>query len=248
MRLLLLNPNSTASMTDTLANAALQVVNANTSLVPLTAEYGPESIEGYYDEVFSIPPMLELIAREVDNRAVDGVVVGCFDDTGIDAARCLIDAPVIGICQAAMQTAATLAGSFSVVTTLARSVPALEHLAAKYGHERSCRRVRACEVPVLALEDSSGEALEKIRKEVQLAVNEDGAEAVVLGCAGMVNLTRQLTEEVGIPVIEGVCVAVKWMEALASLGLQTSKRGGYAPARKKLYRCEFSRFAPGSNG
>ena len=246
MRLLLINPNSTASMTATMASAALEVVDSETSLVPLTAEYGPESIEGYYDEVFSIPPILELIARETGNGGVDGVVVGCFDDTGVDAARCLIDAPVIGICQAAMQTGASLAGSFSVVTTLARSVPALEHLAVRYGHERTCRKVRACEVPVLGLETSSGEAMEKIRREVQLAIVEDGAEAVVLGCAGMVKLTHQLSDEFSVPVIEGVCVAVKWVEALAGLGLRTSKRGGYAPAREKLYRGEFARFAPGS--
>lgn len=234
-------------MTFTMGEAAKSCALPNTEVVPLTAPYGPESIEGYYDEVFAIPPMLELIATAQRAGPVDGVVVGCFDDTGVDAARTMTDAPVIGLCQAAMQAATTLAGSFTVVTTLGRSVPALEHLALKYGYERHCRRVRACEVPVLELENPDGDAGAKIRAEIGLALRDDGAEAIVLGCAGMVNLTQSLSEEFGVPVIEGVAVALKWVEALRSLGLKSTGHGGYARPRPKTYRGEFTRYAPATD-
>ncbi|MBT6275508.1 MAG: aspartate/glutamate racemase family protein [Chromatiales bacterium] len=242
MKIAIINPNSTVSMTDTMVAAALAVKGPGTQVMGMTAGYGPVSIEGYYDEVFSVPPMLEAIQSVRDE--VDGVVVGCFDDTGVDAARCVIDGPVIGICQAAMQAAAVVSGSFSVVTTLRRSVPALEHLAVKYGFERMCRRVRACEVPVLELEDPAGGAGRLIRAEIAAALEEDGAESIILGCAGMASFAAKLSDEFGVPIIEGVGLAVKTLEGLVSVGLSTSRRCGYARPRAKPYVGEFSRYSP----
>ncbi len=242
MRILLINPNTTASMTDKMAAAARAVAAPGVEIVAATAAYGPPSIEGYYDEVFAVPPLLEALGAE--RGRIDAAVIGCFDDTGVDAARTFTDVPVVGICQAAMQAAAVLANSFSVVTTLSRSVPALEHLVRRYGYAAHCRRVRAAEVPVLDLEDAASEAHERIRAEIARALEDDRAEAVVLGCAGMVDLARTLSAEFGVPVIEGVCAAVKLVEGLAALGLRTSRAGGYAPARAKPYRGEFARHSP----
>ena len=250
MQILIVNPNTTRSMTEKMGAAARSVASPSTEIVAVTAEYGPESIEGYYDEVFSVPAMLDAVKAH-PNAA--GVVVGCFDDTGVDAARCVTSVPVIGICQAAMQVASIVSGSFTVVTTLGRSVPALEHLARRYGYADLCRRVRASEIPVLALEDPGGatlgeldaDAREELRAEVRRALDEDGCESIVLGCAGMVDLAGALSEEMGVPVVEGVTAAVKIAEGLAVLGLSNSKRGGYAPPRPKTYTGGFSRYGPG---
>jgi allantoin racemase len=242
MHLMIINPNSTTSMTDAMVRTAAEVVAEGTQVSGLTATYGPASIEGYYDEVFAIPPMLELLGEHRNN--IDGVVIGCFDDTGVDAARTMVDLPVIGICQAAMQAATVLAGSFSVITTLGRSIPALEHLALKYGFERHCRKVRACEVPVLELEDESSDARALLRNEVAQALAHDGAESIVLGCAGMAHFAAELSEEFQVPVVEGVTTGIKTIEGLASLGLKTSGRGGYAAPRSKSYLGEFSKHAP----
>lgn len=242
MRLLLINPNTTSSMTDKMVEAARRVVGSGVEVVAATSAYGPPSIEGYYDEVFSIPPMLECIAAHQDT--IDGVVVGCFDDTGVDAARCLVEVPVIGICQGALQAAAVLANRFTVVTMMRRSVPALEHLVRRYGADVACAKVRACEVPVLELEDPHGKAYERIRSEIADAVEQDNAEAIVLGCAGMITLTERLSDEFGLPVVEGVSAAVKAVEGLATLGLHTSSRGGYAAPRQKDYVGDFARYSP----
>lgn len=242
MRILLVNPNTTASMTSAMAESVVGTLALGTELIVETAPYGPESIEGYYDEVFSVPPLLEVVAAHRYN--VDGIVIGCFDDTGVDAVRCVTTVPTIGICQAAMQAATVLAGSFSVITTLGRSVPALEHLAVKYGYERHCRRVRACEVPVLELEDETGDARAKLTAELERALEEDGAEAIVLGCAGMSAMARKLSLRYGVPVIDGVGAALKVVEGLAALGLSTSKKQGYAPPRAKRYTGRFKRHAP----
>ena len=182
--------------------------------------------------------------RRLKHGTDAGVVVGCFDDTGVDAARCVTSAPVIGICQAAMQVASIVSGSFTVVTTQGRSVPAIEHLARRYGYSDLCRKVRASEIPVLALEDPGSGARDQLRAEVCRALDEDGCESIVLGCAGMVDMARSLSEELAVPVVEGVTAAVKIVEGLAALGIATSKRGGYALPRAKTYTGAFLRYAP----
>ncbi len=127
-----------------------------------------------------------------------------------------------------MHAASMIATGFSVVTTLGRSVPLIEDLALRYGMERRCRRVRAADISVLALEEPGGNARQKVLDEIHRAVREDRCEAVILGCAGMADLTAWLTEESGVPVIDGVATAVKMVEALVGAGLSTSKVGAYA--------------------
>jgi allantoin racemase len=240
MRLLVVNPNTTASMTEKIGAAARAVAAPATEIVAVNPAMGPVSIEGYYDEAFCVPGLLDEIRKA---RAVDGCVVACFDDTGLDAARAIARGPVVGICEAAMHMATLIAGSFSVVTTLGRSVPVVEHLARKYGVAHHCRRARAAEVPVLALEDPASDARERLRAEIRRALEEDRPEAIILGCAGMADLNRALAEEFAIPVIDGVAAAVKLVEGLVGLGLTTSRRGGYAPPPPKPYVGDFARFA-----
>jgi allantoin racemase len=125
-----------------------------------------------------------------------------------------------------------IANRFTVVTTLERSIPALEHNLLKYGLERRTN-VRAAEVPVLALEDEASDARARIDAEIERALAEDRAEAIVLGCAGMAKLARDLSLSHQCPVIDGVGAAVKLAEMLFALGLTTSKRGGYQAGAPK---------------
>ena len=172
MRILIVNPNTTGSMTEKIGAAGRGVASPGTEVVATNPVMGPESIEGYYDEAFSVPGLLEEIRRG-EAGGFDGYVIACFDDTGLDAARTLAAGPVLGICEAAMHAATMLGGRFSVVTTLARSVPALEALARRYGVADRCR-VRASDVPVLALEDPASGAVRKVEDEIGRAVREDG--------------------------------------------------------------------------
>ena len=223
MRILVVNPNTTASMTEKAGDAARAVAAPGTEIVAANPAMGPASIEGYYDEALAVPGLLEVIAaHECAAPGIDGVVIACFDDVGLDAARCLSAAPVVGICEAAMKTATLLGGRFSVVTTMPRSVPALEHQAERYGVAGRCR----------------------VRATIRHAIAEDGAESVVLGCAGMADLARALTAEMGVPVVDGVTAAVKLVEGLAALGLRTGKTGGYAFPLPKPYAGAMARFAP----
>jgi allantoin racemase len=227
MKILAINPNSTASMTDKIRSCARAVVCPGTEIMAVNPADSPVSIEGYYDEVMALPGLIRL-ARKGEEEGYDGMVVACFDDPGIAACREIASGPVVGICEAAMHAATMIASNFSVVTTLARSVPIVEDLAVRYGMERRCRRVRAADIPVLALEEEGSNARAKVLDEVMRSIREDRCEAVILGCAGMSDLTAWLTRETGVPVIEGVVAAVKMVEALVGAGLGTSKVGAYA--------------------
>jgi allantoin racemase len=99
-------------------------------------------------------------------------------------------------------------------------------------------------VPVLELEDPRSGARELILEQIRKSLDEDGAEAIVLGCAGMTRLARDLSEAVGAPVLDGVACAVALAESAARLGLHTSRRNTYAPPRAKTYGGGFVRFSP----
>jgi allantoin racemase len=114
----------------------------------------------------------------------------------------------------------------------------------KYGLATRCARVRACEVPVLALDNPASNASAEISAEIEFAKLHDRAEAIVLGCAGMADLAARLTEKHGLPVIDGVASAVKLAEAFGALGLKTSKLGAYAKPRPKPYLGSSAPFGP----
>ena len=227
MEILVVNPNTTASMTDKIRAAAEAAASPGTQVTAVNPGVGPASIEGFYDEALAVPGLLAEVAKG-EARRVAGHVIACFDDTGLEAARTLARAPVVGIGEAAFHVAALVAGRFSVVTTLGRSIPAIEFNLLKYGLAARCGRVRAAEVPVLALEDKGSDARRRIEVEIEAAKREDRAEAIVLGCAGMVDLAAALSARHGLPVVDGVTAAVVLIESLVRLGLATSKVGGYA--------------------
>ncbi|MDR6395908.1 aspartate/glutamate racemase family protein [Herbaspirillum seropedicae] len=242
MRIKLINPNTTWSMTEAMTACARQVAAAGTEVIGVSPEMGPASIESHYDEALAVPGLLQEIERG-ERDGYDAYVIACFGDPGLSAARELAQGPVIGIAEAAMHMASLIAPSFSVVTTLARTSGMAWHLAERYGMQRFCRNVRACEIAVLELEDPASDARARITDECRRALAEDGAEAIVLGCAGMAELCAAIGRDIGAPVIDGVTAAVKLAESLVALGLGTAKRGELARPLPKAYHGLLREFA-----
>jgi allantoin racemase len=243
VRIKLVNPNTTATMTAMMADCARAVAAPGTQVVASNPSMGPPSIEGWYDEALAVPGLLaEIAAGEAEGCA--GYVIACFGDPGLYAAREIARGPVVGIAEAAMHAASLVAPSFSVVTMLGRTRGMAWHLAERYGMRRFCRSVRAANIPVLELAVPGSRARGLIAAECREALDIDGADAIVLGCAGMADLATELSRAVGAPVIDGVTAAVKLVEALAGLGLQTAKCGEYAPPLEKTYSGVFEPFSP----
>src|SRR5258706_213491 len=187
-KILIVNPNTTASMTDTIAAAARAAAARGTEISAVTSPMGPTSIEGFYDEAFAVPGLIQAL---LNAPYADAGIIACFDDTGLDAARSVARFPVVGICEAALVTAGQLAKRIAVVTTLPRSIVQLEELMRRYGFAERAS-VSACNVAVLDLERPGSGAEQKLEAEIALALDK-GAEAIVLGCAGMADLALSLS-------------------------------------------------------
>ena len=230
-------------MTHTITVAAKAVASPNTEIIGITSRHGAVSIECHYDEAMAIVGLAEAI-REGERHQTDAYVIACFGDPGLLAAREMTKAPVLGIAEAAMHAATFLATGFSIVTTLGRTRIIAEHLLTNYGMEHHCRGVRAIDLPVLELENPKSNARQMILAECETALAEDGSAAIVLGCAGMADLTSWLSEKLQVPVIDGVTAAVKFAEALVSLKLTTAKRGDLAFPPPKTYKGMIADFAP----
>ena len=234
MHIRLINPNTTAGMTARIGEAAVRVAAAGTRISATNPAAGPVSIESHFDEAISAVGVLDEVRRgEADEVAA--YIIACFGDPGLLAAREITRAPVIGIAEAAFHLATLISTRFSVVTTLGRTCIIAEHLLQSYGFAHHCRRVRAAEIPVLDLEDDGARALDRIVEECRRARDEDGIGAIVLGCGGMADLTGQIRDAVGLPIVEGVTAAVKLAESLVALGLGTSKHGDLAFPRPKRF-------------
>jgi allantoin racemase len=232
VRILVVNPNTTASMTATIGACAQAVTTAD--VLAVNPVMGPVSIESHYDEALAVPGLLTEIEHG-ERAGVDGFVIACFGDPGLDAAREIATGPVVGIAEAAMHLATLLGRSFSIVTTLGRTVGTAHDLVLRYGFADRCVGIRSCEIPVLDLDRPGSAARSVVTELCRTAVREDGADVIVLGCAGMADFCDEISAAIGVPVIDGVTAAVKLVESLVALGLRTSTRQEYAPPPAKPY-------------
>lgn len=203
--IILINPNSTRSMTDAML-ATARGAAPWAAFDGWTSHDGPPSIEGREDGDAASGPLLKLVA-EASERGAMAIIVACFDDTALFEARRIASCPVIGIGQAAYHMAALAGERFSVVTTLPVSIPVLEENIRAYGLGRHLGRVRASDVPVLALEDDPETAGARVIEEIVAAASEDRVQSIVLGCGGMVDLPEKAKEKTDIRLIDGVRAA-----------------------------------------
>ncbi|UGS34519.1 aspartate/glutamate racemase family protein [Capillimicrobium parvum] len=225
MRLMLLNPNTTEAMTADMERQANRYARAGTEIEGFTAKFGAESVECAYEEEFAIMSFLQTIRERAD--AFDGVILSCFGDPGLYACRELSPVPVVGIAEASMLMACTVAHKWSIVTVIPRVKPMAEHLVRFHGLEQRCASIRTTPLSVLDCEREPERAVREMVKASQAAVAEDGAEAILLGCGGMGPLDDEIAKAVDVPVIDGIVCAVKLLEGLHDYGLKTSRHAAF---------------------
>jgi len=234
MKIKVINPNTTLAMTKGIEDAALSVKRSDTEIIAVSPKMGPASIESFYDEYLSIPGVLEEV-KKGEEEGVDAYVIACYGDPGLQAAREVTTAPVVGIAEASMYMASILAARFSVVTVLPRIKTMIEELVESYGMEKRVVNVRTTPMGVLDFEAYPEKGMEMLRQESRRAIEEDHAEAILLGCAGMAEFADDLEKELGVPVIDGVVAGVKFAEAIVDLGKTTSKLKTYKYPEKKKF-------------
>lgn len=233
MNILLINPNTSPGFTEKVAAIAARHAFPGTKTIAVNPSSGPRSIESIYDELLSSSGTLQVAIERLDE--FDAFVIACYSDhPTVYALREITDKPVIGIAEASMLLACILGHKFSVVTTNKEWEPLLWDAARHYGLAERCASVRSTGMAVLDLETASPEMTENaIIAAARRAVEEDGADVICLGCAGMAGLDQKVSAAVGVPVIDGVVAALKILEGVVAAGLRTSKRQAYAQPQFK---------------
>lgn len=231
MRILVTNVNTTVSMTDTIVASAQAVASPGTEIVGITPDFGAESVEGNFESYLAAVGVMAKIAAY--DGPYDAVIQAGYGEHGREGLQELLDVPVVDITEAAAATAMFLGRSFSIVTTLDRTVPLIEDRLMLAGLRERCVSVRASGIAVLQVEQDATLAADAVFQQAEIAVNQDRAEVIVLGCGGMSGLDRRIQDRLGVPVIDGVTAAVTIAEGLVRLGLSTSKVRTFAHPHKK---------------
>ncbi|WP_329127062.1 aspartate/glutamate racemase family protein [Streptomyces sp. NBC_01465] len=231
MKVLVVNVNTTQSMTEAIAARARQAAAPGTEIEALTPHFGPASVEGNMESYLSAVAVMDRVLAY--DGPYDAVIQAGFGEHGREGLQELLDVPVVDITEAAAHLAMLIGRTYSVITTLDRAVPQIEDRLALAGLLGRCASVRASGLPVLELEQNPDRAVKEIAEQAVRAVRDDRAEVIVLGCGGMAGLEEAVRERAGVPVLDGTAAAVKLAESLTGLGLSTSKIRTYAPPRPK---------------
>src|SRR3954451_8285992 len=212
MRILVVNVNTTRSMTDTIAATARGAAAPDTEIVGLTPRFGAVSVEGNYESYLAAVAVMETVRSYAE--PYDAVIQAGYGEHGREGLQEIVAAPVVDITEAAASTAMYLGHRYSVVTTLDRTVPLIEDRLKLAGLTDRCASVRASGMSVLELESDPGAAVQAIVEQSLRAVSDDHAEVICLGCGGMAGLRQKVAESTGAPVVDGVAAAVTVAESL----------------------------------
>jgi allantoin racemase len=198
-------------------------------------ESGPSVIESLEDDARCVPPLLDRV-RAAANEHVDGIVINCFMDPGLQAARELVHIPVAGLAESAMTLALTLGQTFSVVLPAYSGEPKVAEQARLYVGSDRLASVRGVEIPVAELGDHD-RVVRTLTEQAELAVAEDGAHVVILGCSGMSAVAQAVKEAVAarsidVPVLDPTLVAVMAVVTQVTAGVHHSGRAYPLPSWK----------------
>ena len=224
--------NSSKEFYDAHAGRRLTMSTDEVQLVVVNIPHGPDSMESAYDEAIAAPYILQQVVS-AESEGCDAVVIDCAADPALRAAREISELPVVSAGEASYHAAMMVAGKFSVITVLPTTANEISDHLKMYGFSSRVASVRSANVPVLALEDEQ-EAEEHLYAAARKAIDEDGAQAIVLGCTGMMAMRDSLEKRLGVPVIEPYLAAIQFAASLVRMKLRQS-RLSYIKGGQKTY-------------
>jgi allantoin racemase len=234
MRLLVINPNSSETVTAAIMESARRGASAGTELVGITTKGGTRNIDSAFADYLSGNYVIRTCLEAVPVHTPDAVVLAGFGRVGIDALKEALTIPVVSISEASMAMACLLGHRFSTLTMLQQFIPYQQDIVRLYGFEAKCASVRAINVNVEECVTNRDKTLAELKAQIQTIVAEDRAEVVILACAGLCGYDEELTRLAGVPVLDPVAVAVKVAESFVGLGLAQSKIRKFAKPPQPL--------------
>ena len=218
-KILIINPNSSLEMTEAIHKNALAFAGDDIEVVTVPTPGASPFVATYEDHAKAATGMAQLLRDRQDE--FDAFVVACHADPNLDLMKEITRKPVVGIAEASMKLATMLGHSFSVIAPMERTVPNKKALVEKYGLTRDLASVRPASV------EAGADEAERLIAAGRRAVTVDGAEVLVLGCAGFAGIDKRMEKELGVPVLDGVVCALIVASGLVKYDLSISKHCRY---------------------
>jgi allantoin racemase len=225
MRILLLNPNTSAALTGLLHAAGEAAKAPGTELVPITAPRGVPYIASRAEAQIGGAIALEMLAEV--HRDYDAAIIAAFGDPGLMGARELFDLPIVGMAEAAMLAASMLGRRFSIVTFARALGPWYRECVEMHGLAGRCASIRMLDGSFGAISDVQSEKEEMLVALAGRAVEEDEADVIILGGAPLSGLAPRVRERIAVPVIDQMAASVKMAEALVALNPRKATSGTF---------------------
>jgi len=252
-RILLFNPNTSAEVTDLLVRVAKPFLSPGSTLVPVTAPRGVSYIATRAEAAIASGIVLDVLAER--EGSFDIAIIAAFGDPGLGGARELMSVPVIGLAEAAMLSACMLGQRFSIVSFSRALGPWFRECAAMHGLVERLASIRLLDEPFASLANVQDEKEELLIDLSRKAIDEDGADVIILAGAPLAGLASRVRERVSVPVVESIVAAVKQAELLAALNPKKASAGtfrrpdpkaslGLSPALERLLLAELAEKAP----
>lgn len=235
-KLLIINPNTSVEMTDDIKVTVNKYKSDDVEIMVTRPDFGARSLESFYDYILAAFGCFRLIEK-VKNQ-YDGVLIACFGDPGLYAMKELLKCPVIGIAEASIAMANLMGQRFGVLVASDKAVPMMRDMVNQYGMLSRLASIQPLGISVLQVEENKEESIKKLAAVGKKAVDE-GAEVLILGCAGMTGMKEGVQAILGVPVIDPVECGYKVLEMMVKNGFNTSKGGLYAtPPEKEIVKLE----------
>ena len=236
MKLLVINPNTSEAMTEDIRNTVNRVKRPDTTVTVTKLDFGPEGLESFYDYALSAFGLCRLLHKEKEHY--DGVLVACYGDPGLYAAKEICQCPVLGIAETSIAMSLLMGGSFAVLAASEKAVPMMENMISQYGMKARSAGVFPLNMGVLDAEANRDETISRLIEKGRTAISK-GAEVLILGCAGMTGFSEPVKKALGVPVIDPVEISFLTLEMMCRGGFGTSKIGLYkTPDQKNVKNIE----------
>lgn len=191
----------------------------------------PQHLEYHYYEALIAPELLHTV-KKAEQDGYDGCIIGCYYDPFLKEAREICEKMVVTApAEAAMHIGTTLGSSFSTIVVRRKCIPDMRANIFQHGYLNKLASFRSLEIGVHELQNDPEYTKERMRREIRAAIEEDGAEAILLGCTIQLGFFRTLQEEFGVPVIDANIAPLKYAEFLCGLKEKT----GWYFSKKALY-------------
>ncbi|WP_395059162.1 aspartate/glutamate racemase family protein [Polaromonas sp.] len=234
MKLLLINPNISDSVSELIRSEAQRSASQGTEIEVLTAPFGVAYIETRFEALIGAYAAAQLAAEH--HARFDAVVVAAFGDPGLTGLREALPVPVTGLTEAALASACLLGHRISVIAISQRIQAWYREVVESYGLGTRLASIRALDHPLASIGDVQEDHAQALKALAERAVDEDGADVIVLAGAPLAGLARSLRGQLPVPVVDGVSSAVRHAETLVALQPGTAQRGSFSPPPVKLNR------------